>query len=255
MMNQARRQIYILEQIKINGEVKTKDLSEKFNVSTMTISRDLKELAKNGAIELIHGGAIPSEIRSYEYSMAIKEEANVESKRLIARHCKSLVNPGYSVFIETGTTALAVAKEIFRVKGCTFYTNSLLALNALSKYEDIDLHAVPGKYRDMSKGFVGLQTVDYVKDFRFDLVFVGTEGIDINNGITLPNEEDAYTKKAIIEQAKQVVLVADSSKFGLTHRYKACEIDKLDLIVTDVGSGDSNFMGLSRLTNVISIAG
>ncbi|MFZ3389320.1 DeoR/GlpR family DNA-binding transcription regulator [Buttiauxella gaviniae] len=252
-MKQTKRQIYILELIKVNGEVLTKDLSTKLNVSSMTITRDLKALAHTGAVKLIYGGAISCEMGTSEYPMALKEEANIDGKKRIATHCKYLVKPGSSVFIETGTTTLAVAKEIFRTENCTFYTNSLLALNALSKFNGIALHTVPGKYRDLSQGFLGLQVVEYVKNFQFDIAFIGTEGIDLNSGISLPNEEDAYTKKAIMQQAKKVIMVADQTKFGLTHLYKASELEEIDLIVTDLSDETPLFKAIAEITDIISV--
>lgn len=254
-MKQTKRQIYILETIKVNGEVNTQDLARKLNVSTMTINRDFKALASTGAIQLIYGGAITCERNASEYPMSLKEEANPDGKKCIATWCKQLVKPGSSVFIETGTTTLAVAKEIFRTENCTFYTNSLLAMNALSKYESIDLHVIPGKYRSLSQGFLGLQAVDYIKQFNFDIAFIGTEGIDLNSGITLPNEEDAYTKKAIMRQAQQVIVVADQTKFGLTHLHKASDLNDVDLIVTDLDENAPLFRAISNITRIISAPG
>ncbi|OON40087.1 transcriptional regulator [Izhakiella australiensis] len=253
-MKQATRQIYILEQIKVHGEVSSKDLAEKLNVSTMTISRDLKELTKSGNIELTHGGAVLHGIDMSEHSMSIKEGVNIEGKKKIARYCKSLIKPGDSIFIETGTTTLFVAKEIFRNTDSKFYTNSLLVHNALSKYENILLYSVPGKYRALSKGFLGIQTINYVQDFSFDIAFIGTEGISVEGDITLPNEEDAYTKKAIIKNAKKVIIVADASKFGLMHKYRAAKLDDIDMIVTDLPHEDPFFQQVTQAGKVISVA-
>lgn len=252
-MNQAKRQIYLLELIKVNGEILTKDLSKKLNVSSMTINRDLKALAASGAVKLIHGGAVSCDMSTSEYPMTLKEEANPNGKKRIAAYCKYLVKPGDSVFIETGTTTLAVAKEIFRTENCTFYTNSLLALNALSKFSGVVLHAVPGKYRELSQGFLGTQTIDYLKNFQFDIAFVGTEGIDVDLGVTLPNEEDAYTKKMVMQQAKKIVMVADHTKFGLTHLYRAMELKYIDLIITDLDEETPLFKQISKVTNIVSV--
>lgn len=254
-MNQTKRQVYILELIRINGEVFTKDLSKELNVSAMTINRDLKALACSGGIQLVHGGAISNEVVSLEYPMAIKEEDNIDAKKMIAAYCKSLVQPGSSVFIETGTTTLAVAKEIYRTENCTFYTNSLLALNVLSKFPNIVLHAVPGKYRALSQGFLGLQSIEYIDNFNFDVMFVGTEGITASTGVTLPNEEDAYTKRAIMRRSKKVIMVADHTKFGLSHLYQASSLEGIDLIVTDLDENSSLFKDISAITKIKSISG
>ncbi|KAB2332778.1 DeoR/GlpR family DNA-binding transcription regulator [Bacillus mesophilum] len=253
-MKQIKRQVFILDRIKVNGEVNSKDLAEELNVSLMTINRDLKELAKNGEVELVYGGAIYKKADLSEYPMAIKKEVNAYGKTLIGKYCKSIVSPYSSVFIETGTTTLAVAHEIFDIQNCSFYSNSLMVHTTLSKYENISLYSVPGQYRELSQGFLGVQTIDYIRNFQFDIVFVGTEGITLNTGVTLPDEMDAYTKKSLINQTKKLVLVADKTKFGITHLYKMCDIKDFDLIVTDLPSSNKIFKEISQVTNIVSVS-
>ena len=243
----------ILEMIKVNGEVRSKDLAETFGVSTMTISRDLKELAKDGEINLIHGGATYDEESIEERPMSVKELENINEKRIIGKYCNNLIPPGSSVFIETGTTTLAVAKEIFNKKNCIFYTNSLLVMNSLSKYDEIMLHAVPGKYRDLSKGFLGVETAEYVQNFNFDYCFIGTEGISTESGVTLIDQHDAYTKRAVMNQSKCTILVADSSKFGKNYLYKIGEVSDFDYIVTDDQIDKKIYEDIKELTNIVSV--
>lgn len=252
-MNQMKRQELILDLVKINGEVATKELADELHVSMMTINRDLKELAKWEEIQLVHGGAIYREDASFENPISIKEEVSINEKKMIGKFCRTLVKPGSSVFIETGTTTLAVARELFNIENCQFYTNSLLVMNSLAKFEDIQLHCVPGKYRDLSKGFLGLETSDFVKNFNFDIAFIGTEGITVNSGITLPNGEDAFTKKNIMKQSRKNVLVADHKKFGLSYLHKVGEITDFDMIVTDLESEKPVFKEISQLTNIKSV--
>lgn len=253
MLNQTKRQVFILDKVKVNGEVTSKHLAEELNVSLMTINRDLKALAESGDVELVYGGAVYKKRDLSEYPMTIKSEVNAHGKKLIGEYCKQLVKPYSSIFIETGTTTFAVAQEIFRAENCTFYSNSLMVLSTLSKYEDISLFSVPGEYRELSQGFLGVQTIDYIKNFQFDLVFIGTEGITLDQGVTLPDEIDAYTKKAIIKQAKEVVLVADKSKFGIAHLYKINNVKDFDYIITDLSKDHESFKEMSQVTNIISV--
>ncbi|MBM6614294.1 DeoR/GlpR transcriptional regulator [Desemzia sp. RIT804] len=252
-MSQLKRQKLILDLLKVNGEVFSKTLAAELNVSMMTINRDLKELAKWEEVQLVHGGAVYRGENTLENPISIKEQVNVHEKKLIAQYCHTLIKPGNSVFIETGTTTLAVAREIFNIEDCQFYTNSLLVLNSLSKYEGIHLHSVPGKYRDLSKGFLGLETADFIKNYNFDVAFIGTEGISAQSGVTLPNREDAFTKKSILKQAKKTVLVADHKKFGLSYLHKVGEVSDFDRIVTDLNSNHPVFKEISQLTNIISV--
>lgn len=239
--------------LKVHGAVTSKELVNQLNVSMMTINRDLKELSKSNEVQLVHGGAIYRGEDAFENPISIKEEVSVQEKKRIAKFCRKLVQPGSSVFIETGTTALAVARELFHIEGCQFYTNSLLVLNALSKYEGIHLHSVPGKYRDLSKGFLGFETADFVKNFNFDVAFIGAEGITLDSGVTLPNEEDAFTKKSIMNQSKKNILIADHTKFNFSYLHKVGEVSDFDLIVTDLESHQTNFKEIESVATILSI--
>src|SRR5699024_3145395 len=155
----------------------------------------------------IHGGAEVNESNIVENPMSIKELTQINEKKSIGKYCDTLITPGSSVFIETGTTTLAAAKEIYHKKNCTFFTNSLLIMNTLSKYEQINLHTVPGQYRELSQGFIGIKTCEYVSRFNFDYCIVGAEGVGLNSGASLIDEDDALTKIAVMKQSKCKILV------------------------------------------------
>ena len=252
-MNQTKRQKLILEMIKVNGEVTTKELAKKFDVSTMTISRDLNDLAKGGEINLIYGGATDKEDSILEKPMSIKELININEKKLIGKYCSNIITPGSSVFIETGTTTLAAAKEIFHITNCTFFTNSVLVMNSLSKYDEINLHSVPGKYRELSKGFIGTQTSEYVQHYHFDYCLIGAEGISVQSGVSLLDKDDAYTKRAVMKQSKCKILVADSSKFQKNFLYKIGEVYDFDFIVTDNNIDKKSYQDIKKATEIVSV--
>jgi len=239
--------------IRVNGDVSSKELAHAFNVSTMTISRDLNELAKGGEINLIHGGATENENSIVEKPMSIKELTKINEKKSIGKYCNTIITPGSSVFIETGTTTFAVAKEIFHKKDCTFFTNSLLILNSLSKYDEINLHTVPGKYRELSKGFIGIQTTEYVHQFNFDYCVIGAEGIGLQSGVSLMDEDDALTKIAVMKQAKCKILVADSSKFAEDYLYKIGCVSDFDYIITDNNVNKEIYHEIKKRTEMILI--
>ncbi|OCA83147.1 transcriptional regulator [Bacillus sp. FJAT-27225] len=252
-MKQTKRQKLILEMIKVNGEVSSKELAEKFGISTMTISRDLNELAKRGEINLIYGGATYKEDSNVENPMSVKELVNINEKKSIGKYCNTIIAPGSSIFIETGTTTLAVAKEIFQKNNCTFFTNSLLVMNSLSKYNEINLHSVPGKYRELSKGFLGIQTSEYISNFNFDYCLIGAEGISVTSGVTLFDKDDAFTKRAVMKQSKCKILVTDSSKFGKRFLYKIGEVCDFDFIVTDNKIEKKTYQDIKEITQIVAV--
>lgn len=252
-MNRTKRQKMILELIKVNGEVSSKELANEFNVSTMTVNRDLNELAKEGKIDLIHGGAVDNETSIVEKPMSIKELTKINEKKGIGKYCDKLITPGSSVFFETGTTTLAAAKEIYHKKNCTFFTNSLLIMNSLSKYEKINLHTVPGQYRELSQGFIGIKTCEYVRNFNYDYCVIGAEGIGMESGVSLLDEDDAFTKIAVMNQSKCKILVADSDKFKKNYMYRIGNVSDFDYIITDEHINQDIYHEVSKQTNVILV--
>lgn len=126
-------------------------------------------------------------------------------------------------------------------------------MNPLSKYENINLYSVPGKFRDLSKGFTGIQVSEYIRNFNFDYCIVGTDGIGISSGVTLPNQEDAYTKRAVIKQSKCKILVTDSSKFKRTHVYKIGEVGDFDYIVTDDKIDKEIYEKIKKITKIVAV--
>lgn len=240
-MNQKQRQEYIAELLRLKGSLTTHELVSELNVSKMTIGRDLKELESAGVVELFHGGAMYKDVNVLEYPMLVKQDLFVREKQKIAKLAVKDVAEGSSIFLETGTTVLYVALELLHKKNCTFYTNSLSVANHFAKLEKLDFHIVPGKYRSMSDGFLGIETVDYLKDLFFDYSFVGLEGISQDGRMSVHTQEDAVTKQNVIEHARQAILVFDRSKVGKSLSYGMGNIDQAAKVVTDYSEIDSFF--------------
>ena len=253
-MNQQARQKYILEKIKLDGVVNSASIAQDLSVSLITVRRDLKILAAQGLIELTHGGAINNELNILEYPMAIKMDILLGEKKSIANYRMSLVKPNSSIYLDTGSTTLLVAKKLIHIEGCVFYTNSLLIMNSLSKINGINLHCVPGKYRELSKGFIGLETVSYLSEYSFDICFMGTDAISNTGVISLPTEDDAFTKKAILKNSRISILVVDSSKFNRHALHSVGNISDFSYVVTNLDSDSEIFQELNMIKgNIISV--
>src|SRR5699024_12609694 len=153
--------------------------------------------------------AIKKEASLIEKPMSIKELTKINEKKSIGKYCDKIIPSSSSVFIEAGTTTLAAAKEIYHKQNCTFFTNSLLIMNPLSQYSDINLHTVQGQYRELSKGFIGINTCEYVEQINFDYCIIGAEGNGIELGVSLLDRDDALTKIAVMKQSRRKINVAD----------------------------------------------
>lgn len=240
-MKQINRQKAIIEELEKNGSVDTVELSEKFNVSSMTIRRDLKTLADEGILTLAHGGAVLNGGSLFEYPMSYKEEQYWEEKKRIAALCCSFINERDSIFLDTGTTTLAIAENLRDKKNIVVTTQSLLVMQALSSAPGIRLISAPGVYRPITNGFLGQLTSNFVKNYKYDTLFLAAEGIDAAHGITVPDVIDAETKKSLIECSQKVIAVLDKSKIGLSFFSIIAPITAIDILVTNEGA-DSNMI-------------
>lgn len=116
-----------------------------------------------------------------------------------------------------------------------------MAMESLSSFSNIELHSIPGKYRALSHGFLGSETIQFLKHHLFDYVFISTEGIDLSFGASVPALEDALTKQAVIEQAKHVILISDHTKFNKTFNHQFCTLDQVEMIITDSELDDETY--------------
>src|SRR5699024_1312212 len=188
-----------------------------------------------------------------EKPISIKKLTKINKKKSIGKYCDKIIPSSSSVFIAAGTTTLAAAKEIYHKQNCTFFTNSLLIMNALSQYSDINLHTVAGQYRELSKGFIGINTCEYVEHFTFDYCIIGAEGIGIESGVSLLDKDDAFTKIAVMKQSRCKILVADSDKFKESYMYKVGEVSDFDYIITDNHVDKTILDKMSHKANVIAV--
>ena len=205
-MNASERKIEILKLLK-EGSMTLDELAKKFNVSVMTIRRDLRKFENQDVILISQGTVYLNKSVGSEESYILKKDK-------------------------------MIAEELAKSnKNVTVMTSSILVVNALFMAENIDLYMLPGKYREKSIGFIGDLTIDFVRKFYFDKAFMGAEGIDTEYGISLPHLEEGLTKQAIARQANTVFVVTDHSKFSLKTLYSYADYNDIDYIITDSNPG------------------
>lgn len=239
-MNIIERRRVILDTLQQDGSADITGLAKKLGVSSMTIRRDLKELAGSGSITITQGTAVLNDGALREYNMLVKHDIAVEEKRRIARYCLKYVTDGSSLFLDAGTTTRELATLIARNgKSVNIMTHSLLAANELTGLKGSSMIMCPGEYRDMSMAFMGPLTDDFVRKFQIDVLFLSTEGIDCCGGVSVVDVADGHAKKVLIEQAKLVVLMVDSSKFEKAFFYQVASLGDIDVVVTDTNLSDS----------------
>jgi len=232
-----QRQERILEEVTLTGGARVSDLVELLGVSDMTIRRDIAALARKGLVSRVHGGATAVSGRSAdEPGFAAKSGLQTLEKAAVAQAAAALVSPGDSVAISAGTTTYAVAAQLRRVPNLTVVTNSLPVAELLHAAARDDLTVIlTGGVRTPSDALVGPVAVAALRSLHVDWLFLGVHGIDGRAGFTTPNLVEAETNRALIASARQVVVTADSTKWGVVGLSSMARLDEVDVLVTDVG--------------------
>jgi DeoR/GlpR family transcriptional regulator of sugar metabolism len=229
----AERKRLILESAGRDGRVVAAELSRRFNVSEDTIRRDLRELASEGLLHRVHGGALPLPKPPVSVSYASRAGQSPEAKAAIARAAAALVRAGQLIAIDGGTTPLEVVQHFPPDLRATVVTHSLPVLDALATRAGIELIAVGGRVFGEALVTVGPVAVDAYRALRPDVCFFGVAGIDVEAGVTALNQDEALVKRAMVEGAAQVVAVAAAEKLGTAGPFRVAGIDRVSHLVTD----------------------
>ncbi len=229
---QHRHQL-ILDQIEQRGSVNVIEIADTLNVSDMTIRRDFRELEKLGLIHRFHGGAMSARGRAYEPPLIIRSIENQREKELIGRYAAQMVVEGDSIALDIGSTTYQVAINLGRTKNITLVTPSLPIAQLFYDRSDVRLILSGGIVRPVENSMVGEIARRTLELLFVDRLFLGAGAIDITNGITEYNIDDAMIKQALIRNAKEVVLVADSSKFRKTTFAFVAHLNQINHLITN----------------------
>jgi DeoR family transcriptional regulator of aga operon len=237
----VERRKYIINEISTQGQVFVHDLSERFKVSEVTIRNDLEQLERKNVLIRARGGAIKFEGNmARERELSDKDKLHYEEKSRIGKKAASLIKSGDTIIIDSGTTTMEVARNIPDNSEITVISNALNIVNQLTSRQGINLIMLGGYFRKTSHSLVGFLAEKNLQNFFVDKVFLGVDGFDVQYGAFTPNLEEAHLNQIMIKNAKEVILVADSSKFARKSLAFICEVKMIHVIVTDEGiSADS----------------
>lgn len=233
-MMQEVRQAKILNILHECGSVKIKSLSEQFDVSIVTIRRDLDELAAAGLVTKVYGGAVMPQ-RYQAGSLQILDASASSHHRemeLIGAAAAKLIREGDTVFLDIGETVLEIARNIRSRKDITVLTPSVPILMELSK-SDLPVYSLGGRMRNREMAFYGSLAIYALNQFCVDIAFIGCGGVTLDHGITDYSSDSSELHAAIAQRAKRPVLVTDSSKFGRDSFAIIGPISTVSTIITD----------------------
>jgi DeoR family fructose operon transcriptional repressor len=229
-----QRKSMILHILSKHGKVKVCDLSKRYEVSEVTIRRDLKELEEDKLIKRVHGGAVLNDNTKFEPTFLEKTDKFYDEKDSIGKFAAQIIVDGDTIALDAGTTTLSIARHI-TAKNITIITNSIDIAYETSKKKDVEVIVIGGTLRWETRAMVGPVADNTLKNFRVDKAFIGTNGICSINGLTTPNIIEANTKREIIKIAKQTIVVCDHTKFGIVSFAKIANLDSIDMIITSNG--------------------
>jgi DeoR/GlpR family transcriptional regulator of sugar metabolism len=232
-----QRQTLILARVREDGGVRVADLARELGVSDMTVRRDLEILDNRGLIEKVHGGATARPGSAlFEPGFAAKSSLQESEKEAIADAAFGLVVPGTAIGISAGTTTYALARRLVDVAGLTVVTNSVPVADVLHRASRADQTIIlTGGVRTPSDALVGPFAVAALRTIHLDQVFLGVHGMDPRSGFTTPNVLEADTDRALAAAGRRLIVVADSSKWGVIGISSIARLDEADTLVTDAG--------------------
>ncbi|MFM0165359.1 DeoR/GlpR family DNA-binding transcription regulator [Paraburkholderia sediminicola] len=230
MLTSQRKQL-ILEALKRDGQVIAKALSVEFDVSEDTIRRDLRELAVEGQLQRVHGGALPASPAVVD--LAGRERIESASKAAIGRAAAGMIARGQIAFIDGGTTAVQLARHLPRDLRATIVTHSPSIAVELAEHSALEVIMIGGRLFRHSMVNVGAAAMEALSHIRADLYFMGVTGIHPQAGLSTGDMEEAYIKRALAEHAAETVVLASTEKFNAASAYKIADVTAASTLVVE----------------------
>jgi DeoR family transcriptional regulator of aga operon len=241
----ARRE-RIVALLKAQGSVQIPRLAEQLRVSTQTLRKDLNFLDARGVCTRSFGGAlIKIGLQSpTEDAIEIKRKLYAAEKARIGKAAAELIKPGESVLLDSGTTTQQVARHIRAGESRIVVTNDVGIMNELATREGVQLVFLGGTLRRKNLSFYGPQAERAMEDLRVDKLFLAADGFHVEKGVTTHFEPEASLNRIMCRAASEIIVVADSSKFGRVCLHTILETRGIRVVVTDAGIPDQTCAAL-----------
>ncbi|MBS1750409.1 MAG: DeoR/GlpR transcriptional regulator [Bacteroidetes bacterium] len=231
-MQKTDRQDYIIHQVNLHNKVLLPDLSDQLHVSNDTIRRDLQELADEGKIIKVHGGAVSLSFHNKHHSG--KEVYAYNQKKIIAKKAVELIENGMFILTGGGTTVIEMAKELSPALNATFISGSLHALIEYSNHPHVNVIAIGDKVSKTSHITVGSEAISKIRELKVDICFMGINAINIEDGVSDNDWDIVQIKKAMILSSNKLVCLTISEKINSRQPIPICGINKIDVLITEL---------------------
>jgi DeoR/GlpR family transcriptional regulator of sugar metabolism len=229
----SQRKEYILKVLKDQGQVVAKTISRELSLSEDTIRRDLRELAAEGRLQRVHGGALPSSPAVVDF--AGRRQLAPDSKRAVGRAAANMVRPGQVVILDGGTTTLQLAMHLPAELHATVVTHSPTIAVALVEHPNIEVVLLGGRLFKHSVVTVGAAAMEAIARIRADVYFMGVTGIHPEIGLTTGDLEEAHIKRALSASAAETHVLLTAEKINAASAYLVAPMSEIDGIVVESG--------------------
>lgn len=233
-MNVEERHNLILQQLQEKGKVRVRDLAETFKVTEDLIRKDLTVLENAGHLKRNYGGAVPIRQNVQRILASRKKIPNMDAKNRIAKKAFNLIEPGQVVYLDISTSNVVLAKMIADANLPVTVVTNMLAIMEILTNSNINVVGIGGQLDYGREGFIGALAFDMLKNFRFDIAFVGAVGIELEeNAVTILTSDEGLTKKLMLKNSIRKYLVCEKEKLRKQGNYQFAEIDDFDGLITD----------------------
>ncbi|GAB2623588.1 DeoR/GlpR family DNA-binding transcription regulator [Belliella aquatica] len=237
-MTISERHKFILDRLNEAGIVHVADLSKELDVTVVTIRKDLKLLEDKGLLYRSHGSATLSSPYVNDKPVNEKKLVRVEEKIRIAQAAVGLVEKNEAIIIGSGTTVVSFAQMLPKNQKLTVLTAAMNVTLALIDAADVEIVQLGGVVRKSSSSVVGNYAEEMMRNFACSKLFLSVDGISLDFGLTTSHMMEAHLNAQMIQSVQKTIVLVDSSKFGKKGFGKICNLEDIDMIITDAGIPD-----------------
>ncbi|CAN7544957.1 DeoR/GlpR family DNA-binding transcription regulator [Pseudoduganella sp. LjRoot289] len=251
MLTRQRKEL-LLNMLRQDGQIVAKTLSEKLGLSEDTIRRDLRELAKEGLLERVHGGALPASPAMGNFAQ--RQHISSDAKPAIGRAAAAMVKPGQVVFIDGGTTAVQVARHLPRELRAVVVTHSPSIAVELAEHPTVEVIMLGGRLFKHSIVGVGAATMEAVAQVRADIFFMGVCSLHPEAGISTGDYEEGCVKRAISAASLRTVVLASPEKLNTAAPFRIAPLAQVNDIIVNAGVDEALLAPYRQMGIAITLA-
>ena len=245
-MLQEERLLKLIEYLRDNGSGSFREMSEMLGISEVTVRKDLAELERRKAVKIVRGGAVWEKSDLTRAVSETRDIINREEKQQLVKCLAELVENGYAVSLNGGTTTVEAARFLGEhYNNLTVITNNLNVVDVLREKEGFQVILTGGIYYEKENTVTGRQS-ERDALYNVDLSIIAVNGISIEKGVTDFRIEESGIINAMIKSAKKSAIIADHSKFERISCINVCPLERIDYVITDSGIGEDTIMKYKR---------